>query len=323
MEAKIEYLKQKFIDADKEISKVIVGQKEIVKLINLSILSSGHTLITGAPGLAKTLLVKVVSKVLGLASSRIQFTPDLLPSDIVGMEIIDFDVEKQKKDFRYLLGPVFTNILLADEINRATPRTQSALLEAMQEKRVTLGGKFYELENPFIVFATRNPIDNEGVYPLPEAQLDRFLMEILFEYPSFEEEMLIASKNFNELIDTVNTTISKEDLLVFQNIVKEVPVPDNIMKYAVSLVRMTRPNESTAPSFVKEYIEWGAGPRATFHLIHCAKAYALLYGSAVLREEDILFVFPHVLRHRIIPTALFNRTGKEINEVIRKITASK
>jgi MoxR-like ATPase len=313
-------LKDKFKACEDEIEKVIVGQRDLLKLINLAIISKGHTLITGAPGLAKTLLVKAISKVLGLNSSRIQFTPDLLPSDIVGMEIIDFNPENQKKEFRYLFGPVFTNILLADEINRATPRTQSALLEAMQEKRVTLGGNNYKLDEPFIVFATRNPIDNEGVYPLPEAQLDRFLMELIVDYPSYEEELLIASKNYGDELDSLNILISKDDLIKYQNLVHQVPVPDNVMKYAVNLTRKTRPSDTSSPAYVKEYLEWGAGPRATYHLVHCAKAYALLYGEGVLRNEDINFVFPHVLRHRVIPTALFNRSGKEINELIRKIT---
>jgi len=323
MKEKILDLKDKFLKCEEEISKVIIGQEEIVKMINLAIISKGHTLITGAPGLAKTLLVKVISKVLGLNSSRIQFTPDLLPSDIIGMEIIDFNPDKQSKEFRYLLGPIFTNILLADEINRATPRTQSALLEAMQEKRVTLGANNYKLDDPFIVFATRNPIDNEGVYPLPEAQLDRFLMELIIDYPSYEDELVIASKNFSEQLDSINTIINKEDLIMYQNMVSEVLVPENVMQYAVGLIRKTRPQDKDAPTYIKEYLEWGAGPRAAFHLVHTAKAYSLLYGEGVLRQEDIDYVFPHVLRHRVIPTALFSRSGKEINELIRKIITNK
>jgi len=323
MQEKIIEIKDKFLKCEQEIAKVIIGQKEIIKMINLAIISRGHTLITGAPGLAKTLLVKVISKVLGLKASRIQFTPDLLPSDIVGMEIIDFNSEKQLKEFRYLLGPVFTNILLADEINRATPRTQSALLEAMQEKKVTLGANNYELDEPFIVFATRNPIDNEGVYPLPEAQLDRFLFELIIDYPSFNDELIIATKNYNDELESLNEIINKDELKFYQNLVNQVPVPENVMEYAVTMIRKTRPQDKSSPEFVKEYLEWGAGPRASFHLVHAAKAYSLLYGEGVLRHEDVDFVFTHVLRHRIIPTALFSRSGKEINELIRKIITSK
>jgi MoxR-like ATPase len=312
-------LKEDFAKTSAEVAKVIVGQEQLLKLINTAILAGGHTLITGAPGLAKTLAVQAVSKVLGVDYSRIQFTPDLLPSDIVGVEILDIDPETSRKNFRYIKGPVFTNILLADEINRATPRTQSALLESMQEKRVTLGGTDYTLEPPFIVFATRNPIDYEGVYPLPEAQLDRFIMEIVVSYPKIEEEISIAAQDFSKKVNMVQVVIGKEELVKYQNMVDEVPVPETVMYKAVTWVRNTRPNNPSAPDDVKEYIEWGAGPRAAYHLIHAARAYALLYGNGVVTENEVSAVFVPVMRHRIIPTAIFNRSGKEIEELLAKI----
>jgi len=301
------------------VGKVIIGQEDILKFINTAILANGHTLMTGAPGLAKTLAVKAVSTVLGVDNSRIQFTPDLLPGDIVGVEILDYNSDTGQKDFRYIKGPVFTNILLADEINRATPRTQSALLEAMQEKNVTLGGELYHLDEPFIVFATRNPIDYEGVYPLPEAQLDRFIMEVVVQYPDEKNEMIIASKDFSKEIDSVNSIITKENLLEYQSMVDEVPVAESVMQKAIQLVRKTRPSDPTSSDDVKEFLEWGAGPRAAYHLIHAARAYSLLYSDGVVSEEDIKAVFPNVMRHRIIPSAIFSRSGKDIDELISKI----
>ncbi|MDY6968184.1 MAG: MoxR family ATPase [Spirochaetota bacterium] len=322
MEEILNKLKKDFNRAADEVSKVIVGQKDVIKLINTAILARGHTLITGAPGLAKTLAVKAIARVLGIENSRIQFTPDLLPGDIVGVEILDID-DSGKKSFRYIKGPIFTNVLLADEINRTTPRTQSALLEAMQEKNVTLGGELYELDEPFIVFATRNPIDYEGVYPLPEAQLDRFIMEIIVDYPDIEDEIIIASKDHSKAIDEVDRMILKDDLLKYQSLVDDVPVPESVMSNAVSLVRKTRPDDPSSPSEVREFLEWGAGPRATYHLIHASRAYSLLYGNGVVTEGDIKAVFANVMRHRIIPSAIFNRTGRDIDELISKITTNK
>ena len=319
MEKIITKLKKDFENAASEVGKVIVGQTEVIKLINTSILANGHTLITGAPGLAKTLAVKSLSKVLGMDSARIQFTPDLLPSDIVGVEILDMDQESGQKSFRYLKGPIFTNILLADEINRATPRTQSALLEAMQEKNVTFGGKDYILDKPFIVFATRNPVDYEGVYPLPEAQLDRFIMEIVVTYPELEEEIMIASKDYSQEVENLKVILSKEDLLKYQSLVDTVPVAESIAKKALTLIRKTRPNDPSSSKEVKDFLEWGAGPRAAYHLIHTARAYALLYGEGVVTEKDLIKIFPHVMRHRLIPSAIFNRSGQEIDSLINKI----
>lgn len=316
----VEQLRDDFSRAIDEVAKVIVGQKEVLKLISTSILACGHTLITGAPGLAKTLAVNAVSRVLGLGYSRIQFTPDLLPGDIVGVEILDIDPENGTRKFRYIKGPVFSNIILADEINRATPRTQSALLECMQEQRVTLGGEDYSLEPPFIVFATRNPIDYEGVYPLPEAQLDRFLMEIRITYPAFEEEMKIASTDYSQNLNAISEVISRETLLTYQKLVDQVPVPESVMFKAISLIRRTRPADSESIPEVREFLEWGAGPRAAYHLIHAARAYSLLFGDGVVTEKELLSVFCPVLRHRIIPTSIFNRSGKEIDELIGKIT---
>ena len=319
MEQKIQKLKSDFEKASEEVSKVIIGQEKILKFINIAILANGHTLLTGAPGLAKTLAVKAVSKVLGVDDSRIQFTPDLLPGDIVGVEILDYNSDTGQKDFRYIKGPVFTNILLADEINRATPRTQSALLEAMQEKNVTLGGELYHLDEPFIVFATRNPIDYEGVYPLPEAQLDRFIMEIVVEYPDEENEMIIASKDFSKELDSLKSIITKENLLEYQSMVDEVPVAESVMKNAIQLIRKTRPGDPSSSEDVKEFLEWGAGPRAAYHLVHAARSFALLYGDGVVSDKDIEAVFPNVMRHRIIPSAIFSRSGKDIDELISKI----
>jgi MoxR-like ATPase len=321
MQETINKLKDDFAKAAQEIGKVIVGQQDAIKLISTALLACGHTLITGAPGLAKTLAVKAASRALGIENSRIQFTPDLLPGDIVGVEILDMD-ESGKKSFRYIKGPVFTNILLADEINRATPRTQSALLEAMQEKSVTLGGVLYKLDDPFIVFATRNPIDYEGVYPLPEAQLDRFIMEIIVEYPGFDDEIIIASKDHSKDLESINPVISKEDLLKYQKIVDDVPVPESVMSQAIRMVRKTRPDDHSSSSEVREMLEWGAGPRAAYHLIHASRAHALLYGEGVVTERDVKSVFGSVMRHRIIPSAIFTRTGKDIDELIAKITAS-
>ena len=321
MQEIINKLKEDFAKVEGEIGKVIVGQKDAVKLISTAILACGHTLITGAPGLAKTLAVKAVAKALGIQNSRIQFTPDLLPGDIVGVEILDMD-DTGRKSFRYIKGPVFTNILLADEINRATPRTQSALLEAMQEKSVTLGGEVHLLDKPFIVFATRNPIDYEGVYPLPEAQLDRFIMEIIVGYPDAAEEIIIASKDYSRELEAVSPVITKDDLLTYQGLVDDVPVPESVMAKTVSLVRRTRPDDPSSSDEVRELLEWGAGPRAAYHLVHASRAHALLYGEGVVTERDVKAVFASVMRHRIIPSAIFTRTGRDIDELIAKIAAS-
>ncbi|MBF0099424.1 MAG: MoxR family ATPase [Desulfobacterales bacterium] len=321
MQSMVEQLKHDFRNAFDQVSQVIIGQENMLKLIYTAILACGHTLLTGAPGLAKTLSVKAVSKVLGVDSSRIQFTPDLMPGDIIGVEILDFDPETKQKQFRYIQGPVFTNILLADEINRATPRTQSALLEAMQEKSVTLGGKRYILDAPFIVFATRNPIDYEGVYPLPEAQLDRFMMEINVDYPSMEQEILIATQDFSQSIDTIKPVLGKDQLRTYQALVDQVPIPESVLKKAIAWIRKTRPQDPSSPESVRDFLQWGAGPRAGYHLMHTARAHALLYGHGVVTENDIRSVFPNVLRHRIIPSAIFNRSFRDIDEFISTIIA--
>ncbi len=318
---KIENLKEDFTKACEAVGTVILGQEKVLRLINTSILACGHTLLTGAPGLGKTLAVKAVARVLGVDHSRIQFTPDLMPGDIVGVEILDYDPDSGKKNFRYIKGPIFTNILLADEINRATPRTQSALLEAMQEKNVTLGGTLYKLDDPFIVFATRNPIDYEGVYPLPEAQLDRFMMEIVVEYPGMADEIRIAVKDYSRALDDLKPVINKAELLEYQALVDDVPVPESVMKRAISLIRKTRPGDPDSPADVREFLEWGAGTRAAYHLVHAARAHSLLYGEGAVTAHDIEAVFPSVLRHRIIPSAIFSRSGKDIDELIGKIIA--
>ncbi len=318
-QAQIADLKNKFQAMETSFQKVVIGQQEVMRLLNVSILSNGHSLITGAPGLAKTLAVKTISKLLDLESRRIQFTPDLLPSDIIGVEILDMDPVKQTKEFRYIKGPVFTNVLLADEINRATPRTQSALLEAMQEKNVTLGGENYKLDPPFIVFATRNPIDSEGVYPLPEAQLDRFLLEIIVPYPNQESEWQIAAQDHNALLDNTTSELDKASLLEFQNIVSSVPIPESVLKKSIQWIRNTRPQNNAD---IADTIAWGAGPRAAFHLMHACRAYALLYDEGIVTEQIVKKMFPHVIRHRIVTTAIFQRSGKEVDEILDHITST-
>ncbi len=287
--------KQKFF---KELHKVIIDQEETAWKILLTLVAGGHTIIIGVPGLAKTLLVKTIARLLGLKYNRVQFTPDLMPSDITGTEIIE--ETKGRRTFRFIPGPVFTNILLADEINRTPPKTQSALLQAMQEKIVTVNGKTYSLELPFFVLATQNPIEQEGTYPLPEAQLDRFMTSIYIDYPDIESEKLIAKKDMSEELPKVKPITNKKELISFQKYVEQLPVSDYVLQYGVELVRLTRPDESNPVKEVKEYVEWGAGPRATQQLIQIARANALLSGRSALSRDDIIMVADAVLRHRII-----------------------
>ena len=283
-----------------EISKLIVGQKEVIDHLFIALLSRGHVLLEGVPGLAKTLLVKTLSDSLDLKFSRIQFTPDLMPSDIIGTDIIEQDQGSTNRSFRFLKGPVFANVILADEINRTPPKTQSALLEAMQEQGVTIGGNTYKLESPFFVLATQNPIEQEGTYPLPEAQLDRFMFNILIDYPSTNEEIEIVKSNTGESINEISPQISNDDLLQFQELVRQVPIADNVVKYAVDFVSSTRPQSQDAPEITKNFLEWGAGPRASTFLILAAKAHCLVSGSPTPEIEDVKSMIKPVLRHRII-----------------------
>ncbi|MFA6597745.1 MAG: MoxR family ATPase [Ignavibacteriaceae bacterium] len=304
----------------KEIAKVIIGQDEIVDHLLLSLLSRGHCLLVGVPGLAKTLIIKTLADVLDLKFNRIQFTPDLMPSDITGTEILEEDSITKKRDFRFILGPIFANVILADEINRTPPKTQAALLEAMQEHKVTIAGKTYPLDEPFFVLATQNPIEQEGTYPLPEAQLDRFMFNLWLDYPSLEEEKEIVKTTTGGFFPELNKIVSAETLVHFQQLVRRVPVADNVISFAVNFVNKTRPDNPQAPQFIKEWLRWGAGPRASQYLILAAKAKAVCQGRFTPNIDDVKSVLIPVLRHRIITN--FNAEAEGINsvEVIKKIS---
>jgi len=297
-----------------EISKVIVGQDEVVKLLLTSIFSQGHCLLVGVPGLAKTLLIQTIASALDLSFNRIQFTPDLMPSDIVGSETLDKD-----RQFQFIKGAVFANIVLADEINRTPPKTQAALLEAMQEYAVTIAGKKYPLPQPFFVLATQNPIEQEGTYPLPEAQLDRFMFNVALDYPSYAAEVDIVKNTTSDQKAKVEKVLSGEDLAVFQQLVRKVAVADNVVEYAVKLVHKTRPGGDLASPEAKQYLEWGAGPRASQYLIIGAKCNALLQGKFSPDIEDVQAVALPILRHRIVRNFKAEAEGIEVNEIIRKL----
>ena len=278
-----------------EIAKVIVGQDDVVNQILISIFSGGHSLLIGVPGLAKTLMVNTIAQALGLDFKRIQFTPDLMPSDILGSEILD-----ENRHFKFIKGPIFANIILADEINRTPPKTQAALLEAMQERAVTIAGHHYKMELPYFVLATQNPIEQEGTYPLPEAQLDRFMFAINLEYPSFQEEVDVVKATTSDIEVTVNSLFSAKEILDYQHLIRRIPVADNVIEYAVSMVAKTRPDNKTASDIVKQYIDWGAGPRASQNLILAAKTHAAINGKFSPDVENVQAVANSILRHRII-----------------------
>ncbi|MFA4839774.1 MAG: MoxR family ATPase [Candidatus Neomarinimicrobiota bacterium] len=302
-----------------EMGNVIIGQREIIDQLLVTLLCRGHCLLIGVPGLAKTLMIKTLADVLDLNFKRIQFTPDLMPSDITGTELIQEDKMTGKRDFQFFCGPIFGNIILADEINRTPPKTQSALLEAMQEHRVTTAGKTYILDEPFFVLATQNPIEQEGTYPLPEAQLDRFMFSLRIEYPSFAEEIQIVKSTTSDIEPKLSKIISKEEILTFQRLIKRVPVADNIIEFAVKLVTSTRPHEEKSPDFVKKWVEWGAGPRASQYLILAAKAYAILNGKPTPNKDDIVRAAEPVLRHRIIPNFNAESDGIDTDTITDKI----
>lgn len=304
----------------KEIAKVIIGQDEIIEHLLLSLLSRGHCLLVGVPGLAKTLIIKTLADVLHLKFNRIQFTPDLMPSDITGTEILEEDSITKKRDFRFILGPIFANVILADEINRTPPKTQAALLEAMQEHKVTIAGKTYSLDEPFFVLATQNPIEQEGTYPLPEAQLDRFMFNLWLDYPSLDEEKEIVKTTTGGFFPELNKIVAAQDLVNYQRLVRRVPVAENVISFAVNFVNKTRPNNPDAPKFIKEWLRWGAGPRASQYLILAAKAKAVCNGRFTPNIDDVKSVLIPVLRHRIITN--FNAEAEGINsvEVIKKIS---
>ncbi|MFZ4751734.1 MAG: AAA family ATPase [Chitinophagaceae bacterium] len=306
-------LQQKYKALKNEIARIIVGQHEVVEGSLISILCNGHSLLVGVPGLAKTLLVNTIAQVLDLGFKRIQFTPDLMPSDITGAEILD-----EHRNFKFIKGPLFSNIILADEINRTPPKTQAALLEAMQERQVTIAGHVHHLPAPFFVLATQNPIEQEGTYPLPEAQLDRFMFNIWLDYPSFEEELNVVKNTTTDQKVQLNKIMSGEEIMYFQHLVRRVPVPDNVMEYAVGLVHRTRPNQQGS-DLARNYISWGAGPRASQNLIMASKCYALLHGKYSPDIEDVKAVALPILRHRVVRNYKAEAEGLNIEEIISRL----
>lgn len=304
----------RYKDLTKEIGKVIVGQDDVVKNVLISVFSKGHCLLVGVPGLAKTLLVSTISNSLGLDFNRIQFTPDLMPSDIIGSEILD-----ESKNFKFVKGPLFANIILADEINRTPPKTQAALLEAMQEKTVTAAGHQYKLANPFFVLATQNPIEQEGTYPLPEAQLDRFMFNIWVDYPKYEEELAIVKNTTTNVSSSVNKIMGAEEIVFFQDLIRKIPVADNVMEYAVKLAVSTRAGSQFSNEVVNNYLSWGAGPRASQYLIIGAKCHAAINGKYSPDIEDVKAVAEPILRHRIVRNYKAEADGYSIAKIIESL----
>jgi MoxR-like ATPase len=319
----VQALKKSFEGLRSEIAKVIIGQEEIIEHILIAMLVRGHCLLIGVPGLAKTLLIKTLAEVLDLRFSRIQFTPDLMPSDITGTEIIEDNRTTGAKSFKFIRGPVFANILLADEINRTPPKTQAALLESMQEHHVTAAGQKYILEEPFFVLATQNPIEQEGTYPLPEAQLDRFMFNLWLNYPSPGEEMEIVKSTTSMYVPQLNHVLSREEILFYQDLVRKVPVADNVISYAVDLVGRTRPASPSAPQFIRDWLSWGAGPRASQYLILGAKARAILDGRHSPDIDDVRGIAGPVLRHRIIPNFNAEADGVTAIRIVEKLLEEK
>jgi MoxR-like ATPase len=310
----IDLLKVKYKELKSEIHKIIVGQDQVVDQVIMSIFSRGHSLLVGVPGLAKTLLIQTISDSLGLSFKRIQFTPDLMPSDIVGSEILD-----QNRAFKFIKGPIFANIVLADEINRTPPKTQAALLEAMQEKTVTAAGIRYELDNPFFVLATQNPIEQEGTYPLPEAQLDRFMFNIWVDYPTYDEEISIVKNTTSDIKTALNPILNAEEIIYFQNLVRRIPVPENVYEYAVKLVAKTRKDSPFTSDLTAKYLDWGAGPRASQYLIIGAKCHAAVKGKYSPDIEDVKAVAPAILRHRIVRNYRAEAEGFTTDRIIEEL----
>jgi len=312
--AAVQQFVKKYNDLKSEIAKIIVGQEDVINQILISIFSGGHALLIGVPGLAKTLMVNTIAQTLGLNFKRIQFTPDLMPSDILGSEILD-----ESRHFKFIKGPIFANIILADEINRTPPKTQSALLEAMQERAVTVAGHHYELSLPYFVLATQNPIEQEGTYPLPEAQLDRFMFAINLDYPSFKEEVEVVKMTTTDIQATVNPLFTAEEIIGFQHLIRRIPVADNVVVYAVSVVNRTRPNNNSATDLVKEYVDWGAGPRASQNLILAAKTHAAIHGKFSPDIENVQAVASGILRHRIIKNYKAEAEGISDDQIIKSL----
>lgn len=304
-----------------QLSHVIVGQTEVIEELLISLFSRGHCLLEGVPGLAKTLMISTLSRALNLSFSRIQFTPDLMPADITGTEVIEENRSTGARHFRFLDGPLFSNVILADEINRTPPKTQAALLEAMQERQVTVGRVAHKLADPFFVLATQNPIEQEGTYPLPEAQQDRFMFKIFVRYPNFEEEFEVARRTTSTLVDSVEPVLSAAEILDLQRIVREVPVSDHVIRYVLSLIRQTRVREAGVPDFVEEHLSWGAGPRAVQFLIIGAKARALLQRRTYVTCEDIQALAKPVLRHRLVLSFTAESEGVTADDLIDRILA--
>ena len=312
--AALDALREKFNELKAEIKKVIYGQDAIIDQVLVSLFSRGHVLLIGVPGLAKTLLVTTIAKTLGLKYNRIQFTPDLMPSDIIGTEILN-----NERNFKFIQGPIFANIILADEINRTPPKTQSALLEAMQERSVTAAGQHFELDRPFFVLATQNPIEQEGTYPLPEAQLDRFMFSVWLDYPKLEDELTIVKNTTSTLDAKPNTVISGKEIMFFQELIRKIPVNDNVLKYAVTLAAKTRPGTETAAEVSTHYLKWGAGPRASQYLVLGAKTHAALRGKYSPDIEDVKAIAPSILRHRIIKNYKAEAENISIDDIIAKL----
>ena len=310
----VDALAQRYQQTLREVQQVIIGQDDIVKAVLISVFSNGHCLLVGVPGLAKTLLVQTMGRVLDLSFSRVQFTPDLMPGDITGSEVLD-----DQKNFRFIKGPLFSNIVLADEINRTPPKTQSALLEAMQERQVTVAGKMYELPKPFFVLATQNPIEQEGTYPLPEAQLDRFMLNVWLDYPSYEDELRVVKQTTTDKQNVVNKVIGAEEILYFQQLVRRIPIADNVLEYAVKLANKTRPNSQFATPDTNKYLSWGAGPRASQYLTVGAKCHAALHNKYSPDIEDVQAVAANILRHRIVLNYKAEAEGLKADDLIRKL----
>ena len=310
----IEAFISKYKQLNFEIAKVIVGQDETIKNVLISVFSKGHCLLVGVPGLAKTLLVNTIADSLGLSFNRIQFTPDLMPSDIIGSEILD-----EQRNFKFIKGPLFSNIILADEINRTPPKTQSALLEAMQERQITTAGKKYPLDNPFFVLATQNPIEQEGTYPLPEAQLDRFMFNVWLDYPKFEEELMVVKLTTSNYKPQLNKIFNSEEILFFQDLIRKIPVADNVIEYAVKLVNKTRLKSEYSSDLAKKYIQWGAGPRASQFLIIGAKCHAAIHGKFSPDIEDVKAIAIPILRHRIVLNYKAEAENLSIEEIINQL----
>lgn len=318
----VEQLKQAHDRITGEIGKVIVGQRQVIDELLISLLSRGHCLLIGVPGLAKTLLISTLARVLNLSFSRIQFTPDLMPSDITGTEVLEEDVSTGKRTFRFVRGPVFANIVLADEVNRTPPKTQAALLQAMQEHEVSVAGQTYKLDEPFFVLATQNPIEQEGTYPLPEAQLDRFMFSLWVDYPAADEEVQIVRSTTSAYSADLSKVLNAAEIVALQDLVRRVPVADAVIRYAVELVRKTRPNHDGAPKFIRDWISWGAGPRASQYLILGAKTRAILDGRPTPDIADVRAVTLPVLRHRLVTNFNAEADGVGTEEIVRRLLDS-